>query len=73
MQIIWCGAVKPKDLDGRAPKEYHHAPPGSFKKAGLYGEGFGGEALVCLLPGDNGDWFRAIVKEKDPSGQWTVR
>lgn len=60
--------MTPLDLQGRAPKEYILAPPGSGKKAGRYGEGIGGEALVCLLPDDSGDWFRALCTEKDPSG-----
>ena len=72
MRVIYCGILKPKDLDGQAPKRYHHAPPGSHKKPGSYGEGFGGEALVCLFPDDDGQWFRDLCNAKDPSGKWDV-
>jgi hypothetical protein len=39
MQIIWLAWLKPKDLTGKAPKDYREAPRGADKAAGLYGEG----------------------------------
>jgi len=70
---IWCGKLKPADLDGKAPAGYRHVLPGSEKKPGRYGEGIGGEAVVCLLPGDDGQWFRDLCKKADPKGEWDIR
>ena len=72
MRVIYCGVLKPADLGGKAPERYQNVPPGSPKKAGNYGEGFGGEALVCLFPDDDGQWFREICKSKDPEGKWDI-
>lgn len=54
---VWCAKLRPGDLDGRAPAAYQRAEAGDERKPGIYGEGFAGEALVCLLPDDAGDWF----------------
>lgn len=58
---VWCARLRPSDLDGKAPAGYQRAKDGDDRKPGLYGAGFGGEALVSLLPGDTGEWFRAIA------------
>lgn len=70
--VIWCGALRPQDLNGKVPAGYTYALPGVDKKPGLYGEGFGGEAIVCLLPGDDGQWFRDICKQRDTKGEWEI-
>lgn len=57
----------PQSLEatGKVPKGYTFVSDGTDKKAGRIGAGFGGEALVCLLPNDNGQWFRDLVTDKE--------
>lgn len=43
------------------PSGYTIVPPGSACKPGSIGEGFDGEPLVILLPGDDGKWFDDLV------------
>jgi len=57
---VWCIKLKPRDLDGKAGG-YWSAKPGDDMKAGTYGEGFAGEALVVLLDDDSGDWFAGLA------------
>jgi len=58
---VWCTSLVSSELDGEAPSMYRRAKTGEQRAPGLYGDGFGGEALVCLLPSDNGDWFVQLV------------
>jgi hypothetical protein len=67
MHVMWSTWLKPRDLEGKTPKGYIEAANGTDKAPGLYGEGFGGEALVCLLENDNGDWFEKLAKSLDPA------
>ena len=72
LRVIYSGAFTPETLraTGRIPAGYEVVENGTDKEPGRIGEGFGGEALVCLLDGDNGDWFEALVKELRPD--WDV-
>ncbi len=58
---VWCKKFTPSQLDGKAPAAYRKARWGEDRSPGLYGEGFAGEAVVCLLPDDSGVWFREIA------------
>lgn len=58
---VWCKNLKPAQLDGKAPATYRKARWGEDRSPGSYGEGISGEAVVCLLPEDSGDWFRKIT------------
>jgi len=67
LRLMWSADLKPEDLNGKAPKAYHRARNGEDKAPGNYGMGIGGEAIVCLLDGDDGKWFRDMVKN---AGGW---
>lgn len=58
---VWCVNLKPVDLQEKAPKVYQQGSDGECRRHGLYGGGFMGEALVCLLPEDDGKWFVEIA------------
>lgn len=45
---------------GKILVAYEIVQDGTDKKPGLIGHGFGGEALICLLPDDDGQWFRDL-------------
>lgn len=49
------------DLEKVIPAGYRRAYKGEDREPGLYGEGFGGEPLIVLLPDDDGAWFDALV------------
>lgn len=67
MNIWTVGTLWPHELNGKTPPGYRHAKNGEDRAPGLYGEGVGGEALVCLLPNDDGAWFEKLAKSKDPN------
>lgn len=69
---MYCGAFTPESLEatGKVPAGYTRMPNGSDRVPGAYGEGFGGEALIILLPNDDGQWFRDLCAEKDL--EWEV-
>jgi len=60
---VWCHRIVPRDLDEIAPTDYLHIRPGGDRELGTYGEGFGGEALVCLMPNDSGKWFVKLATD----------
>lgn len=61
LRVMWSPEFKPADLQGKTPQGYREGANGTEKEPGTYGEGFGGEAAVCLLDGDDGAWFRKMV------------
>lgn len=72
LRNIWCAAVELEDVDALAPKGYTRAEIGTMRSPGYYGEGFAGEALVCLLPGDDGEWYVKLAIEKMKVQEYSV-
>lgn len=65
MRTISSGAFRTVESLKQAnivPKNYQFVPDGTDKAPGLIGAGFGGEALVCLLPDDDGAWFEKAAQ-----------
>lgn len=60
-RVKWSVDVTFEDIQKVMPEGYSFVPPGSGVKPGRIGEGFGGEPLVILLPGDDGKWFDDLV------------
>lgn len=60
---VWCMLLLPAALEGLSlvPSTYRRAREGEDRRPGTYGEGIAGEALVCLLPEDSGEWFARIA------------
>ena len=67
MRVIWSVQFTPEQLQatGKVPPGYALADPGMDKRPGLYGEGFGGEAVVCLLPDDDGAWYTELATDPE--------
>lgn len=75
MRMIWSGCFTPQTLvaTGKLPNGYEVVADGSDKLPGRIGSGLGGEALICLLDGDDGQWFRDLCQAKDPEWEVTYR
>lgn len=65
-QIYGFISLKTLRNTGKVPAGYTFVTDGTDKARGLIGYGFGGEALVCLLDGDNGEWFEQIQRSLYP-------
>lgn len=72
MRVIHSGCFTPASLaaTGKIPQGYQVVSDGTDKAPGLIGSGICGQALVCLLDGDDGAWFRDLCVSRDPS--WGV-
>lgn len=66
---VWCNKVRPHLTDDSIPKQYRFAQDGANRAPGLYGGGFMGELLVCLLPEDSGDWFVKLATDAGCDGK----
>lgn len=67
---LWNCALTFEEVDKTHPAGYTRAEHGESKRAGTYGEGFGGEPLVVLLDGDDGEWFIKAAGEAMKREGW---
>lgn len=64
---VWCNNIKPQEMKSKIPQPYREGKDGESRQQGMYGGGFGGELLICLLPEDDGKWFLKFVCD-NPTG-----
>lgn len=65
LRVVWCNRLKPADLfQAPGSANYRLAACEAEKRPGLFGEGFGGEALVVLNDDDDGLWFKRFAEKE---------
>lgn len=60
-RVKFSTKVSFRQVEKAMPPGYDIVPSGMACKPGRIGEGFSGEPLVILLPGDDGKWFDDLV------------